>query len=221
VPENPNDDIWKVKRPGVAVDVVLLTIQHDELRVALIKREDEPYFGKYALPGRFVRYEEPIEETARMALVTKGHIKTDGIYLEQLHTYGQNLHRDTRIRTISIVYYGLVRAETISAQSANKFLWESVYDLPPLAFDHREIILSAVERIRSKLLHSDLLFNLVPPAFTLSELQRAYELVLHEQLDKRNFRKKIDEVYLLKDLKRTKMEGAHRPARLFSYMKMR
>src|SRR5689334_283443 len=130
--EDPSD-IWSFKRPGVAVDVVLLTLLNGELKVGLIRREEPPHQGKRALPGRFVRYEEAISDTARMALVTKGNIDTKNVYLEQLYTFGENLDRDTRIRTISIVYYGLVDSHTIADQTGNKFLWESVYDLPPLA----------------------------------------------------------------------------------------
>jgi 8-oxo-dGTP diphosphatase len=215
------DDIWQCKRPAIAVDVVLLAIIHDDVKVALIQRQDDPYFGKCALPGRFVRYEEPIDETARKALETKGNIDTGKVYLEQLYTFGGNLMRDTRIRTISTVYYGLVNPTVITSQKDNKFLWESVYKLPPLAFDHKDIIESTVKRIRAKIFHTDLIFNLMPREFTLSQLQRACEIILDEKLDKRNFRKKMMEIYVLKDLKRTHMEGAHRPAALYSFVKMR
>lgn len=220
-PLDPNDEIFKVLRPGVAVDVVVLTVLHDDLKVGLIRREDEPYFGRHALPGRFVRYEEKIEDTARKALETKGHINADSIYLEQLYTFGQNLVRDTRIRTISIVYYALINPEAITSQPGNTFIWESAYALPPLAFDHGEIISFTIGRIREKVLRSDIIFRFMPGEFTLSELQKACEIVLGRALDKRNFRKKAQEVFVLKDLKRTRMEGAHRPAKLYSFVKMR
>jgi 8-oxo-dGTP diphosphatase len=213
-------DIWDQKRPGVAVDVVLLSIIDNDLKVGLIKREDQPFQGKHALPGRFVRYEEKISDTAKMALKTKGNINTDNVYLEQLYTFGENLDRDTRIRTISIVYYGLIDSHTILDQKGNKFLMESAYKLPSLAWDHADIIHFAVDRIRSKLYQSDLIFNLVPKEFTLSQLQRVFEIVLNQDIDKRNFRKKIQEIYVFKDLKKTRMEGAHRPAALYSYVKM-
>jgi 8-oxo-dGTP diphosphatase len=218
--EDPSD-IWEFKRPGIAVDVVLLTIIDGELKVGLIKREEDPYHGKHALPGRFVRYEESITDTARIAIESKGNIKANGIYLEQLYTFGDNLDRDTRIRTISIVYYGLVKAEVIDRQKESKFRWEPVYGLPPLAFDHADIIKSAVERIREKLFHTGIIFNLLPNEFTLSELQHAFEIVLNDSLDKRNFRKKMNEIYVLKDTRKTRMEGAHRPAALYSYVKTR
>lgn len=220
-PYDPQSDIWDQRRPAVAVDVVLLTILDGQLQIALIQRQDEPYFGKYALPGRFVRYDEPIETTGKKALETKGNIKTEGIYLEQLATFGQNLIRDTRIRTISVVYYALVPKEVISKQAGNAFHWFSTEKLPPLAFDHKDIINSAIERIRARLLRTDLVFHLLPEEFTLSELQRTCEVILGETLDKRNFRKKTAEVYDLKDLKRDRRIGAHRPARLYRFVKLR
>lgn len=220
-PKDASSDIFQMERPAVAVDVVLLTVLDGELQIALIKREDEPYYGKHALPGRFVRYDEPIESTARRALETKGNIKADGIYLEQLYTFGQNLVRDTRIRTISVVYYAILRSEVISGQSGNTFSWFPVDRLPPLGFDHKEIIRSAIDRIRAKLLSSDIIFHLLPAEFTLSQLQNACEIVLGHALDKRNFRKKVTEVYDLKDLKKSRRDGAHRPARLYAFSKMR
>lgn len=216
-----DDDFFKYKMPGVAVDVVLFTIKDNDLQVGLIQRAEDPYSGKFALPGRFVRYEEPIEETARMALKLKGGIDPELVFLEQLYTFGQNLKRDTRIRTISIVYYGLVDSQKIDFQSGSKFLWKSVYKLPPLAFDHKEVIEYAIKRLRKKVLESDFAFQLMPEEFTLSGLQKAYQVILNKELDKRNFRKKIMELHILKDLKKQKMEGAHRPAQLYSFLRTR
>ncbi|MBI4147217.1 NUDIX hydrolase [Candidatus Woesearchaeota archaeon] len=215
----PEHDFFRHKMPGVAVDVILFTIKDNDLQVGLIQREDEPYFGKFALSGRFVRYEEPIEETARMALKLKGGINPDIVFLEQLCTFGQNLKRDTRIRTISIVYYGLVDSQKIDFQTGSKLIWKSVYKLPPLAFDHKEVIEYAIQRLRKKVLESDFAFQLMPEEFTLSELQKAYEIILDKELDKRNFRKKILELHILKNLKKQKMEGAHRPAQIYSFLR--
>ncbi|HLD00576.1 MAG TPA: NUDIX domain-containing protein [Candidatus Nanoarchaeia archaeon] len=213
------DEIFKFKRPGVAVDVILFTIKDGDLQAGLIKREEPPYSGKYALPGRFVRYEEQIEETARQALKIKGGIDPHSVFLEQLYTFGQNLERDTRIRTISIVYYGLISANQIYFQKGNKFQWFSVYKLPQLAFDHKNIIDYAVNRLRKKVWESDFAFQLMAEEFTLTELQKSYEVILNDKLDKRNFRKKILEINILKDLHKKKMEGVHRPASLYSFKK--
>lgn len=218
IPEDHSDSIWQLKRPAIAVDVILFTIKDNDLKVGLIRREEEPYFGKHALPGRFVRYEEPIEETARMALKLKGKVNPEVVYLEQLYAFGQDLYRDTRIRTISIVYYGLVDAAKIDFQKS-AFTWHSVYELPGLAFDHAQIIGTAVQRLRENLMKSDLAFQLMPEEFTLTELQKAYEIILHQALDKRNFRKKIMEMGILHDVHKKKMEGVHRPAELYGFVR--
>ena len=219
--EEKDVDLHKVQKPAVAVDVILLTVKDNDLRVGLIKRGENPYLGRFALPGRFVRYVEPIEDTARMALKRKGNINPDSVFLEQLYTFGQNLHRDTRIRTISIVYYGLVKSQDIDFQSGNKFIWHSVYKLPELAFDHKEIIISALERMRKKLMNSDLAFQFMPVEFTLTELQKTYEIILSEKLDKRNFRRKVLESSVLKDLRKKKLEGVHRPAGLYTFKRQK
>lgn len=219
VPFDETSDIWSFKRPGVAVDVVILSILHNELCVALIQRQDEPYFGSFALPGRFVRYEEPITQTAKKALEIKGNIKSEQVYLRQLKTFGDELVRDTRIRTISIVYYALVSQTIIASQEKSTLTWHPLNKLPKMAFDHEKIALSSVEAIRKRLFQSDAVFHLLPGSFTLTQLQTVYEQVLGEELDKRNFRKKITEFFELKDLKKTTTGGAHRPAKLYSYVK--
>jgi len=212
-------DLHKIKKPGVAVDVIILTIENDDLKIGLIKRQDDPYFGKNALPGRFVRYNEKILDTAKQALKLKGNVNPERVYLKQLHTFGDDLIRDTRIRTISIVYYGLIPRTKVHLGKESLFTWHSVYDLPKLAFDHERIIKYALDIIRDQLFDSKLIFKILPKEFTLTELQTAFEIILDSKLDKRNFRKKINELYVLKDLDKKKSEGAHRPAKLYSFVK--
>ena len=101
----------------------------------------------------------------------------------------------------------------------NLFTWHSVYDLPKLAFDHERIIKYALEIIRDQLFDSQLVFKILPKEFTLTELQNAFELILDSKLDKRNFRKKINELYILKSLDKKRSEGAHRPAVVYSFVK--
>lgn len=213
-----HEDLHKFKKPALAVDVILFTIKNNDLKVGLVKREEDPYCGKYALPGRFIRYDEPIETTAKEALKLKCGVDPKTVFLEQLYTFGQDLKRDTRMRVITCVYYGLVDAHKIDFQT-EKLSWHSVYDLPSVAFDHKEIIEYAIHRLRKKVQESNFAFQLMPKEFTLTELQKAYEVILDEELDKRNFRKKIAELHLLKDLRKKKMEGAHRPAALYGFVR--
>ncbi|MFH0701533.1 MAG: hypothetical protein V2A62_03795 [Candidatus Woesearchaeota archaeon] len=104
-------------------------------------------------------------------------------------------------------------------QQGNKFEWYSVYNLPSLAFDHKKIIEYAIQRLRKKVTEGDFAFQLMPEEFTLTELQKAYEIILHETLDKRNFRKKLLELKIVKALHKKKMEGVHRPAELYSFIR--
>ncbi len=217
----PDAEFKNYMRPGVAVDVVLLSIQDGKLKVGLIKRKENPHLGKYALPGRFVRYDEKITDTARLALETKANITTKNLYLEQLYTYGDMLDNDVRIRTITIIYYGFINSSTLQTKNDNLFVWEDVYSLPIMSFNHKAIIQSAIERIREKIFTTPIAFNLLSKEFTLSQLQKSYEAILNTPLDKRNFRKKIIEVYALKDTKKQHTEGAHRPATLYTFVKMK
>ena len=207
-------------RPGVAVDIVLFSIVDGKFKVALIKRDDEPYFGNHALPGRFVRYDEKIEDTAKKALETKGNINTSNIFLEQLYTFGQNLDRDTRIRTISIVYYALINSKEITEQTENKFYWFSINELPSMAFDHERIVKFAFDYLYVKIWDlqdcSSIIMSLLPEKFTLTELQQVYETICGK-LDKRNFRKKFLDSNILKPELEKRDGGAFRPAQLFSF----
>jgi 8-oxo-dGTP diphosphatase len=214
----PTPEFRKFQFPAAAVDIILFTIRNNDLYVGLVRREDEPYKGRFALPGRFVRYDEKIEETASKVLEMKGGIERKSVHLEQLYTFGNNLNRDTRIRTISVVYYGLVRSEALDFQNS-KFSWHSFYRLPELAFDHREIIESAVARLRESFVIERMIVHLMPDEFTLTELQRAYEIILGRNLDKRNFRRKIESDRCLLDTKRKRKAGIQRPAELYSFKK--
>jgi len=207
----------KVIRPGVAVDTILFAVLENDLKVGLIQRHEDPYNGSYAMPGRFVRYDEKIEDTALRALEQKCNIDPSSVFLEQLYTFGQNLERDTRIRTITIVYYGILSADDVAEHRDAKISWFSAYDLPKLAFDHKNIVEYAVERLRNRILWDTYAFKFLPPEFTLTELQHVYEIILHKELDKRNFRKKIlEEKFLVKTAK-TKIDGVHRPAALYKF----
>jgi 8-oxo-dGTP diphosphatase len=213
------DPIHKAKKPALAVDVVLFTIKSDDLKVGFIKRDEEPFFGKYALPGKFVKYMEVIKDTAKRTLQLEGNVNPNNVFLDQLYTFGKDVKRDPRLHVITCVYYGLV--DSMKLGNENKLIWYSVYNLPPLAFDHKDIVRYAIKRLRKKVLEGDFAFQLMSDEFTLSELQKVYEIILDEKLDKRNFRKKIKELHIIKDLKKQKRDGAHRPAALFSFSRKR
>jgi 8-oxo-dGTP diphosphatase len=206
-------------RPSVTVDLVIFTIAEDDLKVLLIRRAQEPFKGRWALPGGFVEIDESLERAAAREL--KEEVGVRDVYLEQLYTFGDP-KRDPRGRVISVSYFALVDAERqriVAASDAADAQWHSVFDPPKLAFDHAKILDYAVWRLRNKLEWTTVGYELLPKKFTLSELQRVYEIILQRPVDKRNFRKKILAQGQIIELNETRSDVAHRPARLYSFRK--
>jgi ADP-ribose pyrophosphatase YjhB (NUDIX family) len=216
VTEGHRYDANQYERPSVTVDVVMMSLRQRDLQVLLVNRHSWPYEGMWAIPGGFVHIDESLEEAVRRALREETGVQD--VYLEQLYTFGDPA-RDPRMRVITVVYFALLDAERfqVDAADAVDVGWFSVYHLPPLAFDHAQIIESALSRIRGKLSYTTIAFRLLPEQFTLRELQQVYEIILHRRLDKRNFRKKLVATDILEDTGAKKMEGTHRPARLYRF----
>ena len=200
----------------VTVDIVIFTIQSDELKVLLVKRGIPPFKGQFALPGGFVHESESLEDAAMREL--REETGVSDVYLEQLYSFGEP-GRDPRERIITVAYYALVsadRSQLAAGTDTTEAAWWRVNKLPTLAFDHRKILDYALERLRNKLEYTTVGFQLLPEKFSLTELQSVYEAILDKKLDKRNFRRKIE---LLKILKPTPeyRRGGQRPARLYRF----
>lgn len=202
-------------RPLVTVDVVIFALRHDDLQVLLIRRRQWPYEGMWAIPGGFVGPDEPLEAAAVRKLAEETGL-TD-VYLEQLYTFGRP-DRDPRDRVITVAYFAVVPAGRIipRAEDGEQVRWWSIYHQPPLAFDHADILHYALTRLRYKLEYTAVGFELLPETFTLTELQMAYEIVLGEKLDKRNFRRKILSAGVIEPGGGYRT-GEGRPARLYHY----
>jgi 8-oxo-dGTP diphosphatase len=206
-------------RPSVTVDIILFTFHQDRLKVLLVKRKSAPYETNWALPGGFVNMDERLEDAARRELSEETNV--NDVYLEQLYTFGEP-DRDPRGRVITVAYFALLSVDQAlgfrleAASDADDTLWWNVYDLPDLAFDHAPILTYALQRLRWKLEWTALGFLLLPAEFTLSELQRVYETVLNEPLDKRNFRRKMLAADVLEETGNLR-EGDHRPAKLYRF----
>lgn len=206
---------------GVAVDIVLFTIDEGQLKILLIERRYPPYESNWALPGGFVKEGEAIDDAALRELEEETNVRA--IYLEQLYTFGEP-NRDPRGRVISVAYYALVSHQSVSPKESNEAIhvqWFPVEKMPQLAFDHAQIMDYALERLRSKVNYTTVAFQLLPKKFTLSELQGAYEIILGHKLDKRNFRRKMAELKLLKASGEIKKNRPYRPAQLFSFVETR
>jgi 8-oxo-dGTP diphosphatase len=204
-------------RPSVTVDCVVFGFDEGDLKVLLVKRDLEPYRGKWALPGGFVHEDESLDEAARRELREETGIEK--LYLEQLYTFG-DIGRDPRGRVVTVAYYALVKLadhRVKAATDASSAAWFPVADVPRLAFDHEKILDVALARLKAKVRYQPIGFELLPVKFALSELQHLYEVILETPLDKRNFRKKILGAELLVELDEIQQDVAHRAARLYKF----
>jgi 8-oxo-dGTP diphosphatase len=204
------------RRPSVTVDVIIFTLRDNDLQALLVKRGHPPFAGMWAIPGGFVDIDESLEDAALRELGEETSVRD--VYLEQLYTFGEP-DRDPRGRVITVAYFALVPANAVQPRpgdDAAETRWWPLYDLPPLAFDHADILAYALKRLRYKLEYTAVGFELLPKAFTLSELQAAYEIILGEKLDKRNFRRKIISADVIEETGEYRA-GEGRPARLYRF----
>jgi 8-oxo-dGTP diphosphatase len=203
----------------VTVDIVIFTIQSGTLRVLLVKRAAAPFQGQFAIPGGFVHEDEDLDQAALRELREETGVAD--VYLEQLYSFG-DVGRDPGGRVITVAYFALIsgdrplRAGTDAAEAE----WWAMDQLPTLAFDHARILNYALERLRNKLEYTTVGFQLLREKFTLTELQEVYEAILGKLLDKRNFRRKLSLLKILKPLPEYR-RGGQRPAQLYRFVAAR
>jgi 8-oxo-dGTP diphosphatase len=202
-----------IATPKLTTDVIIFTIENEQLQVALIERNDEPYEGRLSIPGGFMWQDETSLQTAERVLASKVNAKH--IFLEQLYTF-DDVNRDPRGRIISVAYYALVQPQTFTDTKAQLVPIDQVSSL---AFDHTKILEVALRRLRSKLLYSNIAYSVLPEQFALAQLQAVYEAVTGNTLDKRNFRKKILSLELIEPTDQKTPKAAHRPATLYTFKK--
>jgi 8-oxo-dGTP diphosphatase len=204
--------------PIVTVDSVLFQLIHNELYVLLTQRAYEPYRGEWALPGGYNHRGETTRQALAGVLNRKAGIDYSVLPLTmQLYAF-DNVDRDPRGHTISVTYmslgYKAVPAGSDTTQNPQFF---PVTKLPRLAYDHKDIILFALQQLRSRIAHTNVIFALMPEKFTLTQLQTAYEAILGRKLDKRNFRKRWLALDVLSSTEELAKNGPHRPALLYEF----
>jgi 8-oxo-dGTP diphosphatase len=208
---------YQYPRAALTVDCVVFGFDKGALKVLLIRRGIAPFQDQWALPGGFVRLDETLDDAARRELQEETGLQK--IYLEQLYTFGE-IARDPRERVVSVTYFALVRRAEhlpLAATDAAEASWFEAEAVPPLAFDHAQILNLALERLRGKIRWQPVGFELLPKKFTLSQFQALYEAILGRELDKRNFRKKLLTLDLLVPLEEFTTLRSRRPAQLFRF----
>lgn len=205
-------------RPALTADSVVFGLDDETLKVLLIRRERDPFAGRWALPGGFVNMDETLDQAARRELEEESGLRIGS--LEQLQAFGA-VDRDPRGRTVTVAYYALVRVADCmprAASDAREVRWWPAGRTPRLAFDHAKIVRCALERLREQFRgRQPVGRELLPPKFTLRHLQQLYETVLGRPFDKRNFRKRMLGTSLLVELDEWESQVAHRAARLYRF----
>lgn len=210
-------DLKKRFQFPISVDSVIFGYSNGKLSVALVERKNEPFIGMWALPGGFMENDETVEETALRELKEETGIQD--VYLEQFHVFSKR-GRDPRGPTLTIALFALINSEhtnLVATADAVRAKWWPVHEIPQLGFDHNEICVKALDALRNALRSKPLAFELLPKAFTLSQLQDLYEQVYDLKIDKRNFRKKILKLEFVRATGKKNEGERHRPAMLYEY----
>src|SRR5215831_8957130 len=198
---------------AVSVDCVIFGYENKELKVLLIKSDLKEFNELWSLLGDLVRPDEDLENAAYRVL--KERTGLDDVYLEQVHTFGE-LNRHPSGRVITTAYYSLINNKHHKLKlTHNELHWHKVNDIKKLAFDHKKILDTSVDRLREQIMEHPIIFNLLPEKFSLRELQDLYQAILGISLDRRNFRKKIAHKDWLLDLDEMENDVPHRPGKLY------
>lgn len=201
----------EVQQINLAVDCIIFGFNQNQLEVLLIHRGFEPEKERWSLMGGFVGNYEDLDAAAIRVVNDLSGLQD--VYMEQVKTYGK-AHRDPYERVVSTTYSALILKEKYDSELIQKYRakWFSIDKLPNLIFDHEEMVLSAVQRLRRRVRTVPIVFNLLPKKFTLPQLQKLYEDILNEEMDKRNFRKKLKGMDFLEQLSEKDMSESRKGA---------
>src|SRR5215213_3124907 len=198
---------------AVSVDCVIFGYDEKRLKVLLIKSDLKEFEDLYSLLGDLVKPNEDMEDAPYRVLRERTGLHD--VYLEQVQTFG-NLGRHPSGRVITTAYYSLVNIKSHKLQlTANELHWHNVDEIDKMAFDHKLILDTCLQRLREKILEHPVIFNLLPEKFSLRELQDLYQAILGQELDRRNFRKRINLKNWLVDLNEMEEDVPHRPGKLY------
>lgn len=200
----------------VSIDCIIFGFNEEGLSLLLLKRNFEPAKGEWSLMGGFVQKDESADEAAKRILAELTGLQD--VYMDQVYTFG-DIHRDPGERVISIAYYALININEYDRELVQKHnaYWMNINELPPLIFDHPQMVEKAQEMMRTKASTEPIGFNLLPKLFTLSQLQSLYEAIYGEAIDKRNFRKRVTEMDFIEKTDKIDKTGSKRGAALYKF----
>lgn len=200
----------------ISVDCIIFGFNEGELNLLLLKRNFQPAMGEWSLMGGFVQQNESIDNAAKRVLAELTGL--ENVYMEQVGSFGE-VERDPGERVVSVAYYALININEYDrelVQQHNAY-WVNINELPPLIFDHLQMVKQAQELMQQKASIAPIGFNLLPKLFTLSQLQSLYETIYGEQIDKRNFRKRIAEMDYIEKTDKIDKTGSKRGAALYKF----
>ena len=208
---------YKYPHPSVTTDCVIFGFDGKKLQVLLVQRGNEPYKGCWAFPGGFMNMDESAEEGALRELQEETGLKD--AYIRQFHTFTAP-QRDPRERVITIAYYALVRIQEVKGEDdAIDARWFTLERIPQLAFDHDQILQTAIQTLRRQIHFEPIGFELLPEVFTLMELQNLYEAILDVRFDHRDFYDKMNKLGILEQINETVHPTQKNEAKLFRFNK--
>jgi 8-oxo-dGTP diphosphatase len=206
----------------LAVDAVVFGYQNNQLNVLLIEQKFGTNQAYWALPGGLVLNDESLIDAVKRELKEETNLTVK--YLEQLYTFGDDIHRDSRNRVVSVAYFALIDStnQDIKADTdADNVQWFAITEIPKLAFDHNAIIKMAFQRLKAKLSYQPIGFDLLPKEFLFSELENLYCTILEKEIDRRNFRKKMLSFGIIEETDNFSNQKSGRPAKLFLFNQLK
>ena len=196
----------------------IFTVEKGKLKVLLVRKKEEPYKGYWVLPNKIISSNETLEDGIQNIL--EEQIGTSTMYIEQDYTFS-NIERNPNERIIATSYMGIIDSKTYEIRKENtkeiEKEWFPIDEIPKMAYDHKEIVEKAIEKLKTKLVNSNILKSLFPSDFSLPELQNIYESIMNTKLDRRNFRKKFINLGLIEDTGYSNIGGSGRPAKLYRF----
>lgn len=209
---NPNQNI------KIAVDAIVFAYKDKKLFVLLIKQKYGVFKNRWSLPGGLVLENEALSDAVHRELKEEAGISVN--YLEQLFTFGDDVNRDPRNRVISVAYFALVNPSKLKLKADTDALdakWFEIDNVPELPFDHNKILDKAFERIQAKLHYQPIGFDLLPNFFPFSDIENLYKTIFKQEIERRNFRKKMLSFGFIEETEKMQQTGSGRPAKLFQF----